>query len=72
MQERGPGRSREPNGLVIFVVYIAVIAGIASLVTYCREKPERWDKTVCADGTRTISSGQGACSHHGGIRVYLP
>jgi hypothetical protein len=65
------GKPKDPNGLVIFVVHIAAVAGIAGLATHCREEPRRFDNTVCANGTRTISSGQGACSWHGGVRGYV-
>lgn len=66
-----PPKRKELNGFVLFAIHIAVVVAIAGVVTYFRKPVKRWDNTVCADGTRTISSGQGACSHHGGIRGYL-
>lgn len=71
MEDGRKGKPKEPTGLVIFVVHIAVVAGIAGLATQCREKPRRFDNTVCADGTRTISSGRGACSWHGGVSGHV-
>lgn len=71
--DKKPRKSREPNGLVIFVVWIAVAAALGTFFHWRNERnrPPRLDNTVCMDGTRTISSGQGACAHHGGIRGYL-
>lgn len=67
-----PGAKKEVNIFVYLAVYGSVIVGLSLLAQQCRHRPSRLDNTVCMDGSRTMSTGQGACSWHGGVRGYLP
>jgi hypothetical protein len=54
---------------IILVLLIFMILSVPG----CNQSTEPGNRTgaVCKDGTRSNSTGQGTCSHHGGVDHWL-
>ena len=48
---------------------LSALAGAVTIVSAASLSAQGAGATICRDGTRSVSSGRGACSGHGGIKV---
>ena len=48
----------------LFAVFAAVVGFTLATSAYA--------DAICNDGTYSYGSGSGTCSHHGGVRQWLP
>ncbi|WP_209720807.1 DUF3761 domain-containing protein [Asticcacaulis sp. BE141] len=62
---------RVPGALIYLVCYLsfALLAGFL-FAPKQEAKRELQYAAMCADGTRSFSTGQGTCSWHGGVAYY--
>lgn len=55
----------------MFYLLILLIFSFSSFAYITNDSNDKKVKAICNDGSYSTSSGQGTCSHHGGVKYYI-